>query len=395
MALNGFIFDVDGTLLDTNGWHVEAWRRAFESRGYAIAADRIESEIGKGSDKVVGAVLGPSGEDEHGEALREAHAENFLQLAKEQKFVVFPQAPQLLEALRERGLKTALATSSNQVHLDAVQKSASIELPPLVDLITTKDDAANSKPDPDLVLAAVEKLGLSPAQCAMLGDTPYDAQACKKAGVVCIGVLTGGHTLETLIGAGARAVYRDAADVLEHLDEVLQIASPTQVSLTRELQEQLMREALSVARDGMNSGEAPIGAVLANGAGEIIARGFNEMNASQNKTAHAEIVTFANAAGKVPLDARDLILVSTLEPCVMCTGAAMEAAVDTILYALRAPADNGSTRVQPPQSPESQMPRSVGDVLAEESRALFEEWLRVNGDTPQADFVKQLLALAP
>jgi tRNA(Arg) A34 adenosine deaminase TadA len=276
-----------------------------------------------------------------------------------------------------------------------VQESASIELPPLVDLITTKDDAANSKPDPDLVLAAVEKLGLSPAQCAMLGDTPYDAQACKKAGVVCIGVLTGGHTPETLIGAGARAVYRDAADVLEHLDEVLQIASPTQVSLTRELQEQLMREALSVARDGMNSGEAPIGVVLANGAGEIIARGFNEMNASQNKTAHAEIVTFANAAGKVPLDARDLILVSTLEPCVMCTGAAMEAAVDTILYALRAPADNGSTRVQPPQSPESQMPRSVGDVLAEESRALFEEWLRVNGDTPQADFVKQLLALAP
>jgi HAD superfamily hydrolase (TIGR01509 family) len=394
MALDAFLFDVDGTLLDTNGWHIEAWRRAFEGHGYSIAADRIEREIGKGSDKVVDAILGTSGEKEHGEALREAHAENFLQLAREQKFVVFPQTRELLQAMRNRGIKTALATSSNEVHLEAVQKSAGIELSPLVDIITTKDDAANSKPDPDLVLAAVQKLGLSPAQCAMLGDTPYDAQACTQAGVVCIGVLTGGHTPETLISAGARAVYRDTADVLEHLDEVLQIASPTQVSLTRDLQEKLMREAISVAREGMNNGEAPIGAVLARGDGEIIARGYNEMNASQNKTAHAEIVTFARAAGKVPLDARDLILVSTLEPCVMCTGAAMEAAVDTIIYALRAPADNGSTRVQPPQSPESQMPRIVGHVLAGESRALFEEWLDANRDTPQASFVKQLLELA-
>ncbi|HEX8235644.1 MAG TPA: HAD-IA family hydrolase [Abditibacteriaceae bacterium] len=393
MALDAFIFDVDGTLLDTNGWHIEAWRRAFESCGYSIAPDRIEREIGKGSDKVVDAVLGASGEKEHGEALREAHSEAFLQLAEQEQFKVFPQTRELLQALRERGLKTALATSSNEVHLDAVQKSAGIELPPLVDLITTKDDAANSKPDPDLVLAAVKKLGLSAAQCAMLGDTPYDAQACKQAGVVCIGVLTGGHTPETLISAGARAVYRDTADVLQHLDEVLQIASPSQVPLTCELQEKLMRQALAVAREGMQNGEAPIGAVLARGDGEIVACGYNEMNASQNKTAHAEIVTFARAAGKVPLEARDLILVSTLEPCVMCTGAAMEAAVDTIVYALRAPADNGSTRVQPPHSPESQMPRIVGNVLAQESRALFEEWLQANDDTRQAGFVKQLLAL--
>jgi tRNA(adenine34) deaminase len=117
------------------------------------------------------------------------------------------------------------------------------------------------------------------------------------------------------------------------------------------------------------------------------------MNASQNKTAHAEIVAFQNAAGKVPLDARDLILVSTLEPCVMCTGAAMEAAVDTIVFALRAPADNGSTRVNPPQSPESQMPRIVGRVLESEARALFEEWLQHDLPEAQRKFGEQLLAL--
>jgi tRNA(adenine34) deaminase len=94
----------------------------------------------------------------------------------------------------------------------------------------------------------------------------------------------------------------------------------------------------------------------------VVARGFNEMNRTQNKTAHAEIVTFAKAAGKLPLDARDFVLASTLEPCVMCTGAAMAAAVDTIVYGLQAPADSGTGRVRPPASPESQMPRIVGDV---------------------------------
>ena len=155
--------------------------------------------------------------------------------------------------------------------------------------------------------------------------------------------------------------------------------------------ESLMREALAVARQGMAAGEAPIGCVIARGDGSIVARAFNEMNRTRSKIAHAEIVAFNRIAGAVPIDARDLILVSTLEPCVMCTGAAMEAAVDTIVYGLRAPADSGTGRVTPPQSPESQMPRIVGDVLANESRALFEQWLEQNADTPQAAYVKQLL----
>jgi hypothetical protein len=85
-------------------------------------------------------------------------------------------------------------------------------------------------------------------------------------------------------------------------------------------------------------------------------------------------------------------MVSTLEPCVMCTGAAMESAVDTIVYALAAPADNGTARVRPPESPESQMPRIVGGVLAAESRTLFERWLDMHRGEPQAAFVEQLLA---
>jgi tRNA(Arg) A34 adenosine deaminase TadA len=106
------------------------------------------------------------------------------------------------------------------------------------------------------------------------------------------------------------------------------------------------------------------------------------------------MVTFASAAGKAPDDARDLILVSTLEPCVMCLGAAMEAAVDTIIYGLKAPADSGTARVMPPQSPESGMPRIVGGILTQESRKMFEQWLKQPGLNPQqVKFVKQLLKL--
>jgi tRNA(adenine34) deaminase len=162
--------------------------------------------------------------------------------------------------------------------------------------------------------------------------------------------------------------------------------------MDRSLAESLMREALAVAREGMAAGEAPIGCVIARGDGTIVARAFNEMNCTQCKIAHAEIVAFHRAAGKVPLHADDLILVSTLEPCVMCTGAAMEAAVRTIVFGLRAPLDSGTGRVAPPKSPESQPPRIVGDVLANESRALFEQWLAGNADSPQAAYVKQLLA---
>ena len=168
-----------------------------------------------------------------------------------------------------------------------------------------------------------------------------------------------------------------------------------------------MHEALAEARKGMAEGEAPIGSVLAlpnqttPGKARIIARGHNRVNALQRKMAHAEIVTFENAGGDdgtppaLPLDAEDVILVSSLEPCVMCLGAAMEAGVTQILFGLEAPADNGTKRVKPPESPESTAPEIEGGILAEESRKLFEQWLKGKEGTDQAKFVEQLLALTP
>jgi tRNA(adenine34) deaminase len=188
-------------------------------------------------------------------------------------------------------------------------------------------------------------------------------------------------------------VYRDPADLLAQLDDALSIASPGSAHLTQDVLEHLMREALNQAKLGMSRGEVPIGAVIARGDATIVAGGYNEMQRTQNKVAHAEIQAFGNAAGKAPLDARDLILVSTLEPCVMCTGAAIQAAIDTVIYALRAPADRGTSRVKPPQSPETQMPRIVGDILWRESLEMFKEWLPKNETSIAVPYVKQLLAL--
>lgn len=174
------------------------------------------------------------------------------------------------------------------------------------------------------------------------------------------------------------------------------------VTLTQEQQELLMREALTEAERGMAEGEAPIGCVLAlaeNGEARIVARGHNRLNASGRKNAHAEIVAFENAGSRdgqppaLPLDATNAILVSTLEPCVMCLGAAMEAGIALVVFGLEAPADNGTQRVKPPESPESAAPTITGGVLAGESRALFEHWLEGKQGTEQAQFVEQLLAL--
>ncbi|MBC8102440.1 MAG: nucleoside deaminase, partial [Cytophagales bacterium] len=161
------------------------------------------------------------------------------------------------------------------------------------------------------------------------------------------------------------------------------------------------------AERGMREGEAPIGCVLAvpdkdrPGEAKIIAGGHNRVNALQRKMAHAEIVAFENAGSDngeppaLPLDAEQVILVSTLEPCVMCLGAAMETGVTLVLFGLEAPADNGTKRVKPPESPETTAPEVRGGILAEESRALFEQWLKGKEGTEQAKFVEQLLALTP
>jgi HAD superfamily hydrolase (TIGR01549 family) len=225
MAVRGLIFDIDGTLVDTNPAHVEAWRRAFQRFGFDVPVERIIPEIGKGGDKLVPSILGQQTEVRLGEALRKAQKEEFLAIAKRENFRVFPGVPELFRALSERRILTALVTSSDDQHLEATLASAGIDLPELVDVVVTKSDAPASKPAPDLIVAAVEELDFHPSDCAMVGDTVYDAEACQAAGVVFLAVLSGGSTERALLEAGARAVWRDVAHLLADLDRALEIAS--------------------------------------------------------------------------------------------------------------------------------------------------------------------------
>jgi len=225
MTIKGMIFDIDGTLVDTNAAHVEAWRRAFAEMGYHITVERITPEIGKGGDQLVPSVLGEEIEKREGEALRRLQKEQFLTTAATQRFGVFPGAKEIFLALRTRGIRAALATSSDDKQLDATLTSAGVDLRRLADVVVTKTDGETSKPAPDLVVGAVEKLGLLATDCAMVGDTIYDAQACRRAGVVFVGVLSGGTPEPTLREAGAREVWKDMGYLLADLDRAIAIAS--------------------------------------------------------------------------------------------------------------------------------------------------------------------------
>jgi HAD superfamily hydrolase (TIGR01549 family) len=225
MAINGIIFDVDGTLVDTNPAHVEAWRRAFQRFGFDVSQERIVPEIGKGGDKLVPSVLGPAVEERLGNALRAVQKEEFLAIAGEEHFRVFPRTQEILAVCRERDIRTAVATSSNDKHFDATLASAGLDLRRQVDVVVTKSDSDASKPSPDLVLAALEELDLPAANCAMVGDTVYDGVACRGAGVAFLGVMTGPASEAELFEAGARGVWSDVAHLLRDFDRVIEIAS--------------------------------------------------------------------------------------------------------------------------------------------------------------------------
>ncbi len=159
-----------------------------------------------------------------------------------------------------------------------------------------------------------------------------------------------------------------------------------------------MREALREARIGLGEGECPIGCVLARmemdrATPRIVARGHNRVKALGRRTAHAEMVAFENAEGALPIGAGGIVLVSTLEPCVMCLGACFEVGVSLVIFGLRAPADSGTQRVKAPSSPETRAPLLVGDVLAEDSRSLFVEYVRGRNGSKEVAYAEQLLSL--
>src|SRR3954466_3713249 len=150
MALSGFVFDLDGTIVDSNALHVEAFVRAFAARGYKVGGDRIFVEVGKGGDKLVPSIIGEELDRKDGDAIREAHPREYAKLVKERGLRVFPGARELAAELRRRGLRTVLATSSGQGHLDATEGASGLKLRETFDEMAGADDVESSKPAPDV-----------------------------------------------------------------------------------------------------------------------------------------------------------------------------------------------------------------------------------------------------
>jgi HAD superfamily hydrolase (TIGR01509 family) len=394
MALDGFIFDLDGTLIDSNDAHLEAWLQAFRAEGYAVERDRIALEIGKGGDKLVAHVLGREAEDKAGDKLRDLQKKAFRERAEKQGIRPFPGAEALLGALAARGLKTALATSSGAEQLEVAEKASGVRWRKLMNEIVTARDVAETKPAPDLVTAAVEKLGFAPGQCAMAGDTAWDVRAANKAGVTLIGLTSGGRSAAKLRRAGARVVLADVAEVGARLDEVLRQLSPGTLRLDAAATDRLMNLALREADLALEEGNVPIGAVLARSDGEVLCSGHNEVLTRGDRTAHAELNAFRRLVEPDADRAEPLFLFSTVEPCLMCLGAAWEGGIDTVVFATPAPDNGGSRRLHNAGvSREPPRPRIIGLVKVEESRRRLRAWVAVS-DRPARErrFVDGLLS---
>jgi HAD superfamily hydrolase (TIGR01509 family) len=211
------LLDVDGTLIDNNLLHVLAWRRAFERMGIEVEANRIMHAVGMGGDRLVPAILGEV-DEEIAEQARAFHAEEYVGEGLIDHARALPGATRLIEALRARGVRVALASSSRREELDRHL----VKLGPAaqVDVIITREDVPSTKPAPDIFAVALEALG-RPTEAVVVGDTVYDVIAASQLDLPCLCVLTGGIERTLLEQAGAVGIYRNAAALADDLDRAL------------------------------------------------------------------------------------------------------------------------------------------------------------------------------
>jgi HAD superfamily hydrolase (TIGR01509 family) len=217
--IEAFIFDIDGTLIDSVDHHAEAWVKAFEKFGKKIKFYEARRQVGRGGDQFLPEFLlkkeikefGKDLEDERGVIFKR----DFLP-----KIKPFPKVRELFEKIRADGKRIVLASSAKADELEVYKKIARIE--DLIEEETSADDAEKSKPEPDIFEAALAKLGkISKKKVVVIGDTAYDAEAASKIELNTIGVLTGGWTGTELKSVGCSDVFRNVEKILENYDKIV------------------------------------------------------------------------------------------------------------------------------------------------------------------------------
>ena len=210
----GVLFDLDGTLVDTSYIHTICWWEALRQYDHIVPMAIIHRAIGMGAEKLLGHVLGASHDTSHDSDIVAAHGALFATWYS--RVCPLPGARDLLAECAARGLAVVIATSSPKRDLNALRKA--LDADPYIDAVTTSADADESKPSPDLLLAALERADLSADHVVFVGDAVWDVVASTRLGIRCIGLESGGTSGAELRQAGTAEVWRDPADLLRNLD---------------------------------------------------------------------------------------------------------------------------------------------------------------------------------
>ena len=207
----GVLFDVDGTLVDSNYLHIVAWLRAFRSAGYPdVTAAQVHRCVGMGGELLLETLVGSVDE-----AAKKGHSVEYERLWPELR--PFAGAVDLLREVRRRGGETVLATSATEEEAGALRRA--LDCDDAITAITSSADVDEAKPSPDIFRTALGKSGLDESRCVVVGDTVYDVEAATRAGLRCVGVLTGGISRAELVDAGAVDVYDGPAALLAAFDQ--------------------------------------------------------------------------------------------------------------------------------------------------------------------------------
>jgi HAD superfamily hydrolase (TIGR01549 family) len=217
-VITAVIFDIDGTILDSVDLHAKAWQEAFEHFGYTFSFESIRSQIGKGGDQLLPVFLSEEEQKTRGDELKEYRGELFKKKYLNQ-VKPFPGVRDLFLKIKSNGQRNALASSAKGDELGTFAKIAGVD--DLLDTATSSADAEKSKPHPDIFEAALAKLGdwSNRQSVVVVGDSPHDAEAAKKAGLLMVGVLCGGFAEADLRAAGADSIYSGPKELLERFDE--------------------------------------------------------------------------------------------------------------------------------------------------------------------------------
>ncbi len=216
------ILDVDGTLVDTNYQHALAWYRAFRQHGIVLPIWRLHRHIGMGGDQLVTALTDEQTERELGDRLRELQGDFYGQMIGEVE--TMDGASELLRDLHDHGHTVILASSAKPAEIE--HYLGLLHAHEIADAWTSADDVKATKPQPDLVDAALERADASPAHAVMIGDSPWDVEAAQRAGVQTLAVMTGGFSREELCQAGAVEVYESLAELKAALGQTVLSGDP-------------------------------------------------------------------------------------------------------------------------------------------------------------------------